>query len=77
MTALVTRAGRFIKQPTGYRAFIPAPLPPNPPLALDAEMIALLSEANIAVGRLDGVARILPNPDLFVALYVKRESAIT
>lgn len=36
------RVGRFIQQPKGYRAFIPAALPPNPPLAMDAELLRLL-----------------------------------
>ena len=37
------RAGRYIKQPTGYRAFIPTPLPPVPPIIMEDEMCALLS----------------------------------
>jgi Fic family protein len=70
----ISRAGRYVRQPTGYRAFIPAPLPPDPPVQLDAETIALLSRADQAVGRLDGVAQTLPNPNLFVAMYVRREA---
>jgi len=69
-----TRAGRYIKQPTGYRAFIPEPLPPQPPIDLNESLVALLSRADQAVGRLDGVAETLPNPDLFVAMYVRREA---
>jgi Fic family protein len=68
------RAGRYVSQPGGYDAFIPAPLPPDPPLAFDAELISLLSQADLHLGRLDGVARILPNPGLFVAMYVRREA---
>src|SRR5579884_3180227 len=68
------RAGRYVKQPTGYRAFVPAPLPPDPPLALDRDVVAVLSRADQAIGRLDGVAQTLPNPDLFVAMYVRREA---
>src|SRR5579884_2324096 len=62
------RAGRYVKQPTGYRAFVPAPLPP------DRVVVAVLSRADQAIGRLDGVAQTLPNPDLFVAMYVRREA---
>src|SRR5215208_1211845 len=40
-------------------------------------MIGLLSRADQAVGRLDGVARTLPNPDLFVAMYVRREAVLS
>lgn len=72
-----TRAGRLIRQPTGYSAFIPAPLPPTPPLEIDASLIGLLSEADQAVGRLDGYAEVLPNPDLFVATYVRREAVLS
>jgi Fic family protein len=71
------RSGRYIKQPEGYRAFIPAPLPPNPPVAMDAEMLRLLSDADRALGRLDGAASVLPNPNLFVAMYVRQEAVLS
>lgn len=71
------RAGRFVKQPQGYVAFIPPPLPPDPPLEFDAALRNLLSEADQAVGRLDGVAQLLPNPDLYVAMYVRREAVLS
>lgn len=71
------RAGRYIKQPTGYRAFVPNPLPPEPPIALDEEMWNLLSKADLAVGRLDGSTETLPNPDLFVFMYVRREAVLS
>jgi Fic family protein len=71
------RAGTYIKQVEGYRAFIPAPLPPDPPLVIDAELTRLLSEADHALGRLDGVTSILPNPDLFVAMYVRHEAVLS
>jgi Fic family protein len=74
LAASVSRAGRFVKQPAGYTAFVPAPLPPDPPLRMDGAIVALLSRADQAVGRLDGVTRTLPNPDLFVAMYVRREA---
>ena len=71
------RAGRFVKQIEGYTAFIPAPLPPDPPVAMDPELVCLLSEADRAVGRLDGVATVLPNPELFVAMYVRHEAVLS
>ena len=71
------RAGRLVRQIAGYRAFVPAPLPPDPPLAMDAEMIRLLSDADRELGRLDGVSSILPNPDLFVAMYVRQEAVLS
>lgn len=71
------RTGNFVKQLTGYTAFIPKPLPPNPPIIFDEELILLLSNAERALGRLDGVTSILPNPDLFVAMYVKKEAVLS
>jgi Fic family protein len=77
MSAPITRAGQFVKQPQGYRAFIPASLPPDPPVEMDAELIRVLSEADQSVGRLDGVSKTLPNPNLFVAMYVRREAVLS
>lgn len=71
------QAGRFVKQMEGYNAFIPAPLPPDPPVAMDPELSRLLSDADRALGRLDGVATVLPNPDLFVAMYVRHEAVLS
>lgn len=72
-----SRAGRYVTQVAGYKAFIPNPLPPNPPLRLDDEMIALLSNADMALGRLDGLGDLLPHPDLFVAMYVNKEAVLS
>lgn len=72
-----TRAGRYIRQPTGYRAFIPARLPPEPALALTGDLPGLLSQADRAMGRLDGSVLTLPNPDLFVFMYVRKEAVLS
>lgn len=77
MTDFTSRAGRFVKQATGYRAFVPAPLPPDPAVAIDARLAALLSRADQSVGRLDGIIYALPDPDLFVAMYVRREAVLS
>ncbi|MDE2507170.1 MAG: Fic family protein [Planctomycetota bacterium] len=71
------RAGKFVKQLEGYCAFIPEPLPPNPPLTWDEEMHVLLSRANLALGRLDGVTSTLLNPDLFLGMFVKHEAVLS
>lgn len=71
------RAGRYVRQPTGYRAFIPEPLPPEPPLALGAGLTTLLSQADRALGRLDGSVLTLPNPDLFIFMYVRKEAVLS
>lgn len=71
------RAGRYVTQPTGYRAFIPAPLPPEPLPAMTTELQDWLSRANFALGRLDGAVLTLPNPDLFVFMYVRKEAVLS
>lgn len=72
-----TRAGRYVSQPTGYRAFIPAPLPPRPALEFSGELQGLLSAADRALGRLDGAVLTLPNPDLFVFMYIRKEAVLS
>ena len=62
------RAGQYVRQIEGYQAFIPALLPPQPVPQPDPETLNFLSKADRALGRLDGVTSILPNPDLFVGL---------
>ena len=76
-TQTSTRAGRYVNQPTGYRAFLPAPLPPDPPLDLRGELTSLLSRADLALGRLDGSVHTIPNPDLFVLMYVRKEAVLS
>ena len=71
------RAGRYIQQTTGYKAFVPAPLPPQPPIAYSGELQTLLSTADRDLARLDAIAALLPNPDLFVAMYVRHEAVLS
>jgi len=71
------RAGRYARQPQGYRAFLPAPLPPTPPVRIVGDLQRLLSSADRALGRLDGSVQTLPNPDLFVYMYVRREAVLS
>jgi Fic family protein len=71
------RAGRYVKQLTGYRAYIPKLLPPTPPIEYDGELRNLLSEADRALARLDGITTVLPNPELFIAMYVKKEALLS
>jgi Fic family protein len=69
--------GHYQRQPTGYRAFIPEALPPEPPINIDPEMIDLLSQADRNLGRLDGMTLTLPNPDMFVFMYVRKEAVLS
>jgi Fic family protein len=66
-----------VRQPNGYRAFLPAPLPPNPSVQLAGELHAALSRADRALGRLDGSVVTLPNPDLLVFMYVRKEAVLS
>jgi cell filamentation protein, protein adenylyltransferase len=74
---MTDRAGTYIQQPSGYRSFLPKPLPPDPPIEWNDALVQELSDADRAVGRLDGLARNLPSNDLFVAMYVKREAVLS
>ncbi|MGB7053778.1 MAG: Fic/DOC family N-terminal domain-containing protein, partial [bacterium] len=75
--AMSERAGVFVQQPGGFRAFIPKPLPPDPPIKYDDELQTLLSKADRAIARLDGIVTVLPNPELFIAMYVKKEALLS
>ena len=74
------RAGRVVEVqsgPDGYSAFVPAALPPDPPLQIDAGLQALLDEANQALGRLDGVTLLLPDPRQFLYSYIRKEAVLS
>jgi Fic family protein len=71
------RSGHYVRQPSGYRAFMPAPLPPKPPLDFSGPLREKLSQADYALGRLDGAVLTLPNPDLFVFMYVRKEAVLS
>jgi len=59
------------------RAFVPDPLPPVPPLALDAGLQPLLEASVLALGRLDGSSTLLPDPGLFIYAYVRKEAVLS
>ncbi|HBA89944.1 MAG TPA: cell filamentation protein Fic [Geobacter sp.] len=73
----MNRSGAYRQQPTGYKAFLPAPLPPNPPIKIEGELQNLLSNADMSLARLDGLGHILPNASLFIAMYVKKEALLS
>jgi Fic family protein len=77
MSPTSSRAGRYVQQPAGFRAFVPEPLPPDPAITIDPEMQGLLSRADRALGRLDGSIQTLPHPDLFVFMYVRKEAVLS
>ena len=71
------RAGKYLTQPHGYRAFIPESLPPDPPIRISGSLQEQLSKADRALGRLDGSILTLPNPDLFVFMYIRKEAVLS
>lgn len=68
-------AGRVMRTATGYYAFVPAPLPPV--LRYDAALALALSRADSALSELSGLGRLLPNPHLLIAPYVRREAVLS
>jgi len=72
--------GAYIDSSLGesrYRAFVPDPLPPAPPLSFSPALIAGLERANQALGRLDGITLLLPDPTLFLYQYVRKEALLS
>jgi len=59
------------------RAFVPAPLPPHPPLEMGDALHDLAHRAVLAVGRLDGIITVLPDPHLFLYAYVRKEAVLS
>ena len=73
------RVGRTVETSTfgeKVRAFVPPPLPPVPPIDL-LPLLERLSRAERALGRLDGVATLLPSQALFLYMYVRKEAVLS
>lgn len=76
----MNRAGAFVKNMSGdmaYQSFSPAPLPPQPELQLNAAMTSLLVDASRQLQKLDAAANLIPNVELFVSMYVRKEALIS
>lgn len=71
------RSGLYLLQQTGYKAFMPNPLPPFPSILMDGLLHQLLSEADIALGRLAMMGDILPHIDYIIAMYVRKEALLS
>ncbi|MDE2791754.1 MAG: Fic family protein [Paracoccaceae bacterium] len=72
--------GRYERASAGseqVHAFVPFPLPPDPPLALDGSLQGLLEAATLAVGRLDAISTLLPDPAIFLYTYVRKEAVLS
>jgi len=59
------------------RAFVPRPLPPDPALALGNSCQRLLERATLALGRLDSITLLLPDPNIFLYAYIRREAVLS
>jgi len=68
-------AGRVVRTPRGYFAFVPAPLPPA--IRYDEALVLALSRADVALSELSGLGRLLPNPHLLIAPYVRKEAVLS
>jgi len=72
---LVPETGELVRVPQGFWAFIPASLPPA--LTYDPEFVHLLSRADAALSELSGLGRLLPNPGLLIAPWIRREAVLS
>ncbi|MCC8060597.1 MAG: Fic family protein [Clostridiales bacterium] len=76
----INRAGKFVTNLSGemaYRSFLPSALPPDPPVTLDEEMTQLLISAHSQLALLDGLTRRIPDMQLFVSMYVRKEALLS
>lgn len=76
----MNRAGEFISNMSGeaaYKSFRPAPLPPQPELQINDEIISLLVDASRCLQKLEAAANMIPNVELFVSMYVRKEALIS
>ena len=74
------RAGKFIKNLSGssaYISYIPNPLSDNLDITMDTEMIELLVKANREIAVLDRISNYIPNIDLFITMYVRKEALMS
>jgi len=74
------RAGEYKTNLSGamqYMSFVPSSLPPNPPIDMDDEIIQLLLVAHRSIAKLEGISSMIPNVDLFVSMYVRKEALLS
>ncbi len=77
---MANRAGEFRTNLSGeaaYKSFVPSPLPPDPAIEMDEEMVGLLVEANKSIAVLEGISSRIPNMNLFVSMYVRKEALMS
>jgi Fic family protein len=80
MTSRISRVGIYEQRNIGgetVRSYVPHPLPPKPSIEFSPQLEELLEKANIALGRLDGLAALLPDISLFIYVYVRKEALLS
>ena len=76
----MNRAGKYIENMTGeamYKSFQPSALPPEPPLEINERLLKMLVEANRQLAQLDTASQLIPDIDLFVSMYVRKEALMS
>lgn len=73
----MSRSGNFRKTLQGYRAFYPDALPPEPEISFEGELGLLLSKADQALGAINTIASVLPNPELLVGMFIQKEALLS
>ena len=76
----MNRAGTYKKNLSGkmaFNSFVPAVLPPNPPIELNNEIVEILVKANRQITLLEGISSRIPNIDLFISMYVRKEALMS
>lgn len=76
----MNRAGIYKKNLSGkmaFNSFVPAVLPPNPPIELNNEIVEILVKANRQITLLEGISSRMPNIDLFISMYVRKEALMS
>ena len=77
---MTNRAGTFVSNLSGemaYESFRPAPLPPNPPIEISGELLTKLIDANKKIATLEGLSSRIPNMELFISMYVRKEALLS
>lgn len=69
------RIGKLVRQPTGYKAFIPDKFPPEEQIVLNLKTQQLHAKAALMLGKLDGITQLLPDLDFFIFMYIRKEAA--
>ena len=77
---MTNRAGTLVGNLSGemaYESFRPAPLPPNPPIEVSGELLTKLIDANKKIATLEGLSSRIPNMELFISMYVRKEALLS